>query len=255
MLLANEMSKANTLDAGTAIKILLTAFLAFVMTLTPAIPAGDLVKVLDFRDEVRSPELARDALTESEKEALFSSLYPLGNEELSGEMQAVRGSFSKPGGSQILVTFNSDTDNVHSGRHGNAILLEGGNVIAWANNFDTELIEGIADFDHDGLQEAVTSYTDGGQGEFHTEAATLTFKGPDIAILNSPITINAAVDKRNCNHDDGIVYTAAFYFSQANLIQKNYWRRCDEDAYQDYSEGVLIPNDWDHNGMSDDDGG
>jgi len=252
------MSERKTLVTRPSIissKAALSVFVGILFFTAMGSAAENYEKLLDFRDDVRSPELDRNALSQDQKDRLLTSLYPSGDEEVEGEIQAVRGSFSKLDGTETLITFASETGGSHASRHGNIILLEGQKVIAWANDGDTELIEAIADFDQDGLQEAVTSLTDGGQGEFHTEVSTLTFKGGHIAVLNTPITINGNVDERNCDHDDGIVYTSGFYFLGSQLIQKNYFRRCDQDTYQDYSEGQMIPNDWDHDGISDDDGG
>lgn len=215
-----------------------------------ALPSVPETPVVDFSQDFR-PGVGGDFLSDEEQTRLFSILYPEDNasdenciERLNGDMHSAYGFFTQRDRKEVLVAFTSWRCGVHAGQHGNVAIVRDGRVILWNDTVEASEIEVIADVDGDGLSEVVLSYTDGGQGQMHTEATTLSFKNQGIQVLNY---ISGTVHIANCTRDDGKEYAAVFYQRPDGVTvqQQNFVKRCDgeRNAYRFYSAGPLEPRD------------
>ena len=215
-----------------------TGLVIFGVTITSA--DAQRLPLLDFTQEDRA-EIGY-FLPASERDDLFNRLYPQNNdrceESLQGEMNAVNGSFTKADSRETVVAFTSWTECSHSGQHGNIVLLNGQTIILWNNTLEAEVIEASGNFANNGLHQVVVSYTDGGQGNSHTETSTLSFRDSKISIIDF---VNGTVDKKECSSDDGTEYAAIFYKNNGYVLQENFTKKCGEErqSFKFYSRGKL----------------
>jgi hypothetical protein len=158
-------------------------------------------------------------------------------------MSAIKGHFSSPDNDQMLVVFPSaHCPGAHADRHGNLVLFGPSyNVIAYSLDVEADAIAKVLDIDGDGLSEVITSYTDGGQGEFSTWAETLTFKHGRTERL---YYVYGEVSTTTCGIDSNTGSQYAAVFAQGNDKDKpdqyNYKGDCgDKVDWEQYSMGEL----------------
>jgi hypothetical protein len=226
----------SALPVATLHGALLTAALSVAMA---AVASAQALPIVDFTVDPRAQ--IGYTMPADERDALFQRLYPQDDnceESLDGEMNAVNGSFTHLNANEAFITFISWRGCAHAGQHGNIVLMSGPEIVLWSNSIDSGTVEAVEDIFGNGLDEVIVSYTDGGQGEFHTEAATLGFKDRKI---NSFDFVSGTVARSECGSTDGKEYASIFYRNQATIIQENFVKQCADGrpSYSFYSYGKL----------------
>lgn len=215
--------------------------------------------LVDFRDSNRNPNLSTVQFSEKKQANLLKALYPKPNEdgcreELWGNMQTVQGHFVDPLHVDIVAVFESTPCGNKDNTHGNIVLIRGKDILVWTNEGSFGQIEMVSDLNGDGLDDVVTSSLYGDEGYFSREASTVSFRGREITLLTEG-AISGQVEVTSCEDLDNVAYSSAFFLEDGKIVQYNYWSPCSIERYHDYSKGPLIPNDWNNDGISDDDGG